>query len=202
VDGPVPVARAHADRGERAFVLPSRKILIVTPPSALESAKNFRRASLPGPKADEMAIAYLATPWRAFLGMPVAIPKSIKSASLRLSPGDDGGVVIDVLAHDENAALAQSDAQALTSALAAATSVDLGLFGSVLFGSSQKKFIEKGSFEADGSDIRGEIVLTRAQTETVLDLAGSMLGARAPRPRKPSAPAASESPAAVPSTQP
>ncbi|HVY27369.1 MAG TPA: hypothetical protein VHB79_12515 [Polyangiaceae bacterium] len=183
LDGPVPVARAHADRGERAFVLPSAKLLIVTPPSALESAKRFRRATLPGPKADEIAIAHLATPWRAFLGMPVQIPKSIQSANLRLSATEDGGVVIDVLAHDENEASAQSDAQALTSALTAATSLDLGLFGSVLFGSSQKKFIQKSSFEADGSDVRGEIVLTRAQTETLLDLAGSFLAGRAPRPR-------------------
>ena len=57
------------------------------------------------------------------------------------------------------------------------------MFGAVLFGSSQKKFIEKGSFEPDGTDIRGEIVLTRAQVETVLELASGFLGGRAPRPR-------------------
>jgi hypothetical protein len=199
LDGPVPVAKAHADRGERAFVLPSAKLLIVTPPSALESAKKFRRATLPNPKADEIAIAHLATPWRAFLGMPVQIPKTIQSANLRLSGTEDGGVVIDVLAHDESEAAAQSDAQALTAALTAATSLDLGLFGSVLFGSSQKKFIQKGSFEADGSDIRGEIVLTRAQTETLLDLAGSFLAGRAPRPRA-SASAAVPAPSQAPSS--
>jgi hypothetical protein len=183
-DGPVPVAHAHADRGERAFVLPTSKLLIVTPPSALESAKKFKRG-LPGPKDDEIAVAQLATPWRAFIGMPVAIPKSIKSATLRLSPMPDGGVMIDILAHDETEALATSDAQALTQALTAATSLDLGLFGSVLFGSSQKKFIEKGSFEPDGADIRGEIVLTRQQTETMLDLAGSFVGGSAPRRPRP-----------------
>jgi hypothetical protein len=183
LDGPVPVAKAHADRGERAFVLPAPKLLIVTPPTALEGAQKSSIKRLPGPKADEIAVAQLATPWRAFLGLPVVIPKSITSASLRLSPGEDGGVVIDVLAHDETEPLARSDAQALTAALAAATSLDLGLFGSVLFGSSKKKFIEKGSFEADGSDIRGEIVLTRAQTETLLELAGTFLAGRAPRPR-------------------
>jgi outer membrane biosynthesis protein TonB len=205
VDGPVPVAKAHADRGERAFVLPSPKLLIVTPPSALEAAKKFRKPTLPPPKADEIAIAYLATPWRAFLGLPVVIPKSITSASLRLSPAEDGGVVIDILAHDETEPLAASDARALTNALAAATSLDLGLFGSVLFGSSQKKFIQKGSFEADGADIRGEIVLTRAQTETLLDLASSFLAGRAPRPRPaPSAavPGATAEPAATPAPAP
>jgi hypothetical protein len=187
-DGAVPVAHAHADRGERAFVLPTSRLLIVTPPTALESAKKFRRG-LPGPKDDELAVAQLATPWRAFIGMPVAIPKSIKSATLRLSPMPDGGVTIDILAHDETEQLASSDAQALTQALTAATSLDLGLFGSVLFGSSQKKFIEKGSFDPDGADIRGEIVLTRQQTETLLELAGSFVGGRpTPRPRPQPAP--------------
>jgi len=182
-EGPVPVAHAHADRGERAFVLRSSKLVIVTPPSALEAAKTTRIKALPGPKDDEIARAYLATPWRAFLGLPVVIPKSIRSAVLRLSPRPDGGIVIDILAHDETEPLARADAEALTAALTAATSLNLGLFGSVLFGSSQKKFIEKGSFEADGTDIRGEIVLTRSQVETVLELAGGFLAGRAPRPR-------------------
>ncbi|HEY6079169.1 MAG TPA: hypothetical protein VIW29_10215, partial [Polyangiaceae bacterium] len=87
------------------------------------------------------------------------------------------------LAHDEDEAHAKDNAQALTAALQAATSLDLGMFGAVLFGSSKKKFIEKGSFEADGADIRGEIVLTRAQVDTLLELAAGFLAGRAPRPR-------------------
>jgi hypothetical protein len=195
LDAGVPVAKAHADRGERVFVFPSPHVLVVTPPSAQASAERLpRKFRLPTPKGDEIALAKLATPWRAFLGLPVAIPKSIRSAELRLSPRSDGGVVIDILAHDESEELAKSDAGALTAALTAATSLNLGMFGAVLFGSSQKKFIEKGSFEPDGSDIRGEIVLTRAQVETVLELASGFLGGRAPRPRAPSLPSSASSP--------
>jgi hypothetical protein len=202
-EGPVPVAHAHADRGERAFVLRSPKLVIVTPPSALEAAKATKLKSLPGPKDDELARVYLATPWRAFLGLPVVIPKSIRSAVLRLAPRADGGIVIDVLAHDETEPLARADAEALTAALSAATSLNLGVLGSVLFGSSQKKFIEKGSFEADGTDIRGEIVLTRAQVETVLELAGGFLGGRAaPRPRASAASPSPTTPAVVPTPPP
>ena len=196
LDGNVPVARARADRAERFFVFSAPKLLVVTPPASLESAKAVKKVQRP--TGDEIAIAYLSTPWRAFLGLPVVIPKSIESAKLRLSPAPDGGVVIEILAHDQTEPLAQSDAQALTAALNAATSLDLGLFGSVLFGSSQKKFIQKGSFEADGTDIRGEIVLTRAQTEMLLDLAGSFLAGRAPKPRAPTPSATAPSPDAVP----
>jgi len=199
LDAGVPVAVARADRGERAFVFPSPQVLVVTPPSAQASAQRLpRKFRLPAPKGDEIALAKLATPWRAFLGLPVAIPKSIKSAELRLSPMPDGGVMIDILAHDESEALAAQDAQALTAALQAATSLDLGLFGAVLFGSSKKKFIEKGTFEADGSDIRGEIVLTRQQLETVLELAGGLLTGRAPKPRAPSSAAAPTATAPAP----
>jgi hypothetical protein len=159
--------------------------LVVTPPSAQASAQRLtKKFRLPGPRGDEIALAKLATPWRAFLGLRgVVIPKSIKSAELRLSPMPDGGVMIDILAQDETEPLAVADAQALQAALQAATSLDLGVFGAVLFGSSKKKFIEKGTFEADGTAIRGEIVLTRQQVETAIDLAGGLLGGRAPAPR-------------------
>ncbi len=194
--GGVPVAHAHADRGERVFVFPSPQVLVVTPPSAEASAERLpRKFRLPPPKGDEIALAKISTPWRAFLGLPVVIPKSISSAELRLSPRSDGGLVIDILAHDETEPLARSDAQALTAALTAATSLDLGMFGAVLFGSSRKKFIEKGSFEPDGTEIRGEIVLTRPQVETLLELAGGLLGG-APRPR--AAPTTSAAPVATP----
>lgn len=199
--GGAPVAKAHADRGERIFVFPSPQVLVVTPPSAQAAAQRLsKKFRLPGPKGDEIAIAKLATPWRAFMGMrAINIPKSIRSAELRLSPTPDGGVVIDILAHDESEESAKADAQALTAALQAATSLDLGLLGSVMFGASKKNFIKKGSFEPDGADIRGEIVMTRAQVETVLDLAGGFLGGP-PRPRASasSMPSTSPPPTATP----
>lgn len=197
LDGGVPAAQARADRGDRVFVLPAPKLLVVAPPSVLEAAKKFKK--LPRElKGDEIAIVHLDTPVNAFIGIPgVVIPKSIRSADVRLSPRADGGIIIDILAHDETEPLARADAQALTQTLTAATSLNLGLFGSVLFGSSQKKFIEKGSFEADGTDIRGEIVLSRDQVVTVLELASGFLTSRSPRPR---ASASSASPA--PSTAP
>ena len=200
VDGAVPVALASADRNERAFVLPSQKVLIVTEPRLVDKVKGFKR-QLPPPSADEIAVVQLNTPWRAFLGLRVVIPKSITSARLRLSPRPDGGVVIDILAHDETEPLAVQDAQTLTAALQAATSLDLGMLGAVLFGSSKKKFIEKGSFEADGTDIRGEIVMTRQQVETAIDLAGGLLAGQAPKPRAPSSAATPGAPAPVPSAQ-
>src|SRR6185369_1145493 len=113
----------------------------------------------------------------------VAIPKTIASAEIRLSPGANGGVVIDVLAHDESEAQALADARTLTNAL------DLGIMVSLLIGSLH------GSFEADGSDIRGEIVLPRKQVEAILELARGFLGGAA-RPRASASAAAPTAPVA------
>jgi hypothetical protein len=195
LDAGVPVAKARADRGERAFVFPSPQVLVVTPPSAQAAAQRLsRKFRLPGPKGDEIAVAKLTSPHRAFLGLPVVIPKSIRSAELRLSPTPDGGVVIDILAHDETEPLAIQDAKALSVAIEAATSLDLGVLGAIL-GTGKKKFIERATFEADGTDIRGEIVLTRQQVETLLGFAGAFLGGAGPtkpRPTPSAAPAASQ----------
>lgn len=187
-EGPVPVAKAHADRGERAFVFPSPQILVVTPPSAQASAQRLpRKFRLPAPKGEELALAKIATPWRAFRGSPIAIPKSISSAELRLSPGADGGVVIDVLAHDESEGAATSDARSLTGAL------DLGLMGLVALGTTRLQ----GGFEADAADIRGQIVLSRKNVLAILELARGLLGGGPPPPRPTSA--APTSPPVVPS---
>jgi hypothetical protein len=136
---------------------------------------------LPGPKGDEIALAKLATPYRAFSGLPVTIPKTIASAEIRLSPGPNGGVVIDVLAHDESEAQAITDARTLTNAL------DLGIMVGLLIGSIH------GSFEADGSDIRGEIAMPRKQVEAILELARGFLGGSA-RPRASASPVAPTAP--------
>jgi len=191
VEGPVPVAKAHADRGERAFVFPSPQILVVTPPSAQASAEKLpKKFRLPAPKGEEIALAKLATPWRAFRGLPIAIPKTISAAELRLSPGIDGGVVIDVLAHDESEAQAVSSARTLTSGL------ELGLGGLVLIGTAQLK----GHFEADGADVRGEIALSRRELLGLLNFASGFLGAGTPAPRPPSSAAPTATPAPSPKT--
>ena len=184
IDGPVPVAKAHADRGERFFVFPSPQILVVAPASAQAAARRLsKRFRLPAPKGDEIALAKLDTPWRPLRSLGVSIPQTITSAELRLSPGADGGVVIDVLAHDESEEKAIADARMLRNAL------DIGLMGAVVLGTSHLQ----GSFEADGADIRGELVLPRKQVQAILELARGFLGG-APAPRASPASAAPTAP--------
>jgi hypothetical protein len=185
-DAGVPVAKAHADRGERIFVFPSPQLLVVTPPSAEGAAKRLgSKFRLYPPKGDEIALAKLKTPWRAFMRSPVKIPETISAAELRLSPLPDGGVTIDFLAHCETAEQAAADAKALTNTLVSLLSDPL-----LAVATMGRKLVQKMSFEADGPDIRGEIVLTRNQVEVVIGLAQLFMPSAAPRPRPaPSSPA-------------
>lgn len=192
LEGPVPTAKAHADRGERAFVFPAPQILVVAPPASQAAAQKLsKKFRIPGPKGDEIVLARIATPWRAFIGAPVSIPKTIKSAELRLTPDSGGGVVIDVLAHDASDEQAESSARALTAGL------DLGIAGLIAIRTARLN----GHFEADGADVRGEIKLSRQELLAILGVAQALLGG-APRLRAAASAAApaAPSPAPAPST--
>jgi hypothetical protein len=192
-DAGVPVAKAHADRGERAFVFPAPQVLVVTPPATEAAAKRLgSKFRLIPPKSDEIALAKLATPWRAFRGSGVSIPQTISSAELRLSPMPEGGIMIDLVAHSESDEQASADAKAIRSA------IDTALGNPLLWAmTGGKKLISRMNFENDGPKIKGEIVLTRHQIEMVLALVQFIMPSAAPRPR-PAASATSSTAPVVP----
>jgi hypothetical protein len=174
LDEPVPVARASADRAERYFVLPSERIVVVTPKSALDAAKGMTTGlkipSLPG---NQVATAYIATPHRAFRGMPLQVPESIRWARARVTPVEGGGVRVDIEAEDASAEEARSSAAALERGILQATQLDLGMFGSVL-NIRPQRFVERVSFRSEGKRILGELLLTARQLSSIFDLAEAL----------------------------
>lgn len=181
LEGPVPVALARADRAERYFVMPSARVVVVTPKSALAAARKLgARASVPALPGAQLATAHVATPWRAFMGMPLRVPKSIRWARARVVPEGRGGVVIHIEAEDESPEAAAQNATELTRAVTAATQLDLGIFGALL-GSKPQRFVQRVSFEGNGNRIVGTLELTEAQVLSVLDFASLLLVPAAPR---------------------
>lgn len=193
LDASVPAASAHADGAERRFVLANAQTVIVTPPSAYDSAlagaKVMRLVASKGPEA---AMIYLATPWRAFMGLPVQVPQTIKWARVRITPTADGGATADIDAEDESPEAASNDAAYLTKAGNAMTQLSLGTIGS-MFGISPHRFVERIAFSADGKTIRGEVHITAAQLSDALDMAGAMLSDRERRRQQRATPAPSAS---------
>ena len=127
---------------------------------------------------------YLATPSRAFLGLPIQVPASIKWARVRITPSADGGATAEIEAEDENAETASEDAAYLTRTANALSQLNLGFLGSLL-GQSSHRFIEHVAFSAEGNLIHGTASVTADQLQTALDMAGAFLSDRATRRARP-----------------
>jgi hypothetical protein len=208
VDGErVPTAKARVDRAPRFFVMPSDKIVIVSPPSVAEAAaKVGRKFTLSPGKGPEVVYGKLVTPWRAFrgLGLPIEVPKSIAWARFKVTLDEHGGAIVDIVAKDENAEKAAENARYLERNLTALSQLDLGLFGA-LFGAGRHKFAEKITFGSKGDEIQGQALFTARQLMEILDFAPMLFGGgrqRPPRSRlervKPDASTPARSPKSAP----
>jgi hypothetical protein len=169
IDGPVPVAHAKADRAERAFVMASPNIVVVTPPSAEKHAISVGPSlRFPNPSGKEALTTYVITPWRAFVGIPFKVPQSIKWVRMKVIAGSDGGASAEIEAEDENADLAGQHAEELTKNINAVTQIKLGFVGA-LIGKKEARLIEPVSFSARGSHIFGTVTATPKQLATLLE---------------------------------
>lgn len=186
LDGKVPVAKARADRASRYFVSPGANLLVVTPESALKSAERLKaNIKLPTSPVPEVVWAHVETPWRAFIGLPVDVPRSLRWAELRVSPDEDGGATIYFEAEDQDAAHARSNAAYLERSIA--SGLDLLASASnifaLLFGGNTKKLFQRIEFHSEEARVLGKIEFSEAQVVDIVDRVGRMIGARSARPR-------------------
>ncbi len=190
LDAGVPVASAHADGAERRFVVANAQTVVVTPPSAFAAAAAAgKQLTLRPSKGPEAAMIYLATPSRAFLGLPIKIPDSIRWARVRITPTPEGGASAEIDAEDDNADSASENAAYLTRTANALAQLNLGFLGSLL-GQSSHRFIEHFAFSSDGKMIHGIASVTADQLQMALDMAGAFLSDRSTRRARPAAGAA------------
>ena len=163
------------------FILANPQTVMMTNAQAYKLALAVAKvARLPPSHGPEALLAYVVTPWRVFIDLPVQVPKSIKWARIRVTPTADGGASAELEAEDESPALASDDADYLTRSANALSQLNLGFLGSLL-GQQSHKFVEHVAFSSNGKMIRGEAQITVAQLSTVLDLAGALLVDRAKR---------------------
>jgi hypothetical protein len=169
MDAGVPAATARADRASRIFAFPAPHILVVAPPSAADSAlKAPKDLRFPAPKGPEALTTFVTTPWRAFIGVPFKVPRSIKSVRMHITPTADGGAIADLVAKDESEAAAKKDAQELQQSFDAITQVKLGVLGALL-GRKEHKIIERVTFTARGDEIHGTVIATPKQLAGLLE---------------------------------
>ncbi|HVU02443.1 MAG TPA: hypothetical protein VHE30_11855 [Polyangiaceae bacterium] len=170
----VPAARARADRADRVFVLPKGKIVLMVPPHLKDDAVDKApHLGFPGVPGRAVVVAFLATPWRALLGLPIPaqIPKSIASVSLSVTPTEDGGATLHIDAVDESPEAAKADAELLTRAVNLLTQRDVGALGALLFGGQTLRLIEPVELHADGKSVKGDAKVTERQLDRLLGFA-------------------------------
>jgi hypothetical protein len=164
LDAGVPAATARADRAPRVFVVsPESRLVIVTPPSAAADALRRARGHLgfPPARGNEAVVAYVNTPWRMFIGLPVGLPKSLQSARMTLTPTANGGVSIALQVKDGSTEQAQRDRDELWNAFRSNQFIPL-----LELATGRLRI----SLETQESEIRGTIELTPQQVGFVLNL--------------------------------
>jgi hypothetical protein len=175
LEGPVPAAQARADRAPRVFVLASSRILVVTPPSAVDNVlKQAPSLRFPEPKGNEALTTYLVTPWRAFIGVPFEIPKSIKWVRMRITPTSDGGASAELVAKDESPELAEQNARKLMDDINRLTQLSTGVLGKAFGIKSTYSVIEPVVFTAQGDEIHGTVVAKPRQLGALLEVIANL----------------------------
>lgn len=202
-------ARAHADRAQRLFVFSGPRILVIAPPQLERQLLGASIERFPEPGSDDALVVNIKTPWRALMGLPFELPKSLAWARLGVLPLADGGAQVRVEAEDADAAQAEEHAYLLERAINALTNPELGALGALL-GVRSLSFLDPIELEAKGKRIRGELRVKPAQLERLLTYAEEMVrqwtGRRAPSPapstNPPPSPQAPSSSAPVPARAP
>jgi hypothetical protein len=180
LDSKVPAARARADRAERTFVLAKPGIVVMVPPALTDDAlSKGPQLGFPNIGGDAAVVAFVATPWRALRGLalPFRVPESIASVMLQVTPADDGGAMIRVVAVDESPKTAREHAGLLTRGINLATQRDMGPLGALLFGGQKLQLIEPVKLAARGKTIEGTARVTPRQLDRILNLAEGWLDA-------------------------
>jgi hypothetical protein len=169
----VPAARAHADRAERLFVLPTSNLLVVAPLHLEKQLLAAPPLRFPAPDGKQALVLHVRSPVRALRGLPLALPESILWLRLDVTALEDGGAQLRMTAEDD-AALARTHAQGLSAAINALTHPDLGALGALL-GLRSIALIDRLELRAQGNRISGQVELSRAQLERLLGLAEELL---------------------------
>ncbi len=172
-DAPVPAAIAVADRAERLFVVPKRKLVFVAPPRLKQQAFKLSDRGLPRSDGPEAFVALVKNPKKSFWQLGLDISETVHDAKIRLTPLEAGAVRVELSAQDDTEEGAQSTAHRVNrdinekvEMLAGFSSV-LSRFGFGGLGGGMK--LPHIELRTKGSEIYGELVLNQQQVDFILD---------------------------------
>lgn len=170
---PVPAAQAKADNGDRIFAMvPGKRMLVVLPADAKDKLAQVKGIKPFNKSSAEGIVLSMVTPHRAFKGLPVAIPDTLKWMRLSVTPTPDGGANLLLEALDENAISARDHAEKLGALIESIRQVDIPLIGKF-------EIIGPTSFTSDGDLIRATSHVTNKQLRYIMSKAEQDLARQA-----------------------
>lgn len=185
---PIPMALAEADRAERLFLMPAGRLVLVVPPRLQKQAVKMK-VGIPDPIGPEALVASMREPRAALARLGLQIPETTRDALLRITPLENGQILIELTAQEESPEAAKRTAQTVAQAvnsfveLVSSASSLLSQFG---FGGLKGGVtFPKITLEAHGKEIRGRQILSQAHADFILDRVERQLALRskAPAPR-------------------
>ena len=169
---PVPAAQAKADNGERIFAMvPGKRLLVVLPADAKDKIaqvtgiKPFNKSSAAG------IVLSMVTPHRAFKGLPIELPDTLKWMRLSVTPTGDGGADLLLELLDDSPEHAREHGGELSKAiepLRARLNDGIALLS---FIGSSTEAVAPIRFVAEGSLVRSELHVTKRQLKLIMSKA-------------------------------
>lgn len=185
-DAALPTASARADGAPRVFVIASPKVVVIGPPGTEKQAAAIGNSlKFPSPKGDEALTTYVKEPWKAFVGIPFRVPKTIRWVRMKIEPRSDGGVEAKLELQDASPEAAKASARLLENGIIGATTVKIPGALAKLLGKKEKSYLEQVRFTAKGSKIHGHISVSESQLETVLEAVQELSEIYAHKRKKP-----------------
>jgi hypothetical protein len=174
LEGKIPMARAHADRAERLFAMPSSDVLVVAPLHLEHQLIGMPAVRFPTPEGKEALVLHVRAPAQALRELPFALPDSLRWLRLDLTPVEGGAAFLRVSAEDSDPRAAAQHARSLSNALNAITNPDLGALGA-LIGLRSIAFLDRIELQARGPRIYGQLHISEHQLDRLLGYTEQMV---------------------------
>jgi hypothetical protein len=172
-DTPVPAALAEADRAQRMFILPSPHLVLIVPPRLQQQALAAKFKGIPDPSGPEALVASMKEPKEALARLGLQVPETTRDVLLRITPLEEGRILLELTAQEETPELAKRTAQSVTQTVNSFLELVSGAssllsqfgFGGLKGGVSFPKI----QLEAHGKEIRGRQILNQEHVDFILD---------------------------------
>ncbi len=172
----VTASLGFADNGQRVFLRPQPRLLVIVPPShAHEAAVTFRKQSPRGPSDKEAMRLIVREPSRQVAIPGLKFSQAIREIRLWIVTGDESAV--EIFAEGDCA-----DEASATEAAARLTEV-LRRQNVLMVQIATRGLLNGAAVVADGEHIRLHIKANSEQVESVMQLVGGLVGADLPPPR-------------------